>query len=45
MTNICDHEIGQRPEWQHRVRQALDYLHNKKKKIKPGARGWWTFPA
>lgn len=43
--DVCNHEIGSRPEWQHRVRQALDSLHNKQKKITAASRGHWTFPS
>jgi hypothetical protein len=43
-SDLCTHETPSRPEWQHRVRQALDSLHNKQKKIQAGARGQWIFP-
>ena len=41
---LCNHEEPRRPEWQHQVRQALDYLHNKQKLISNAKRGSWTFP-
>jgi hypothetical protein len=41
---LCTHESPTRPEWQHQVRQALDYLKNKSKQItSPGPRQY-SFP-
>ena len=42
---LCTHEAASRPEWQHKVRQALDYLHNKQKSITQVTRGEWRFPS
>jgi hypothetical protein len=42
--DLCIHEDPHRPEWQHQVREALDYLHNKQEKIVHVRRGVWQFP-
>jgi hypothetical protein len=41
---LCSHENPYRPEWEHRLRHALDYLKNKKKLISQEIRGEYIFP-
>lgn len=41
---LCTHETPRRPEWQHQLRQALDYLKNKKKVISQQSPGDYIFP-
>ena len=43
-TQLCPHEFPHRPEWEHQVRQALDYEKNKAKRISQRHRGEYTFP-
>jgi hypothetical protein len=40
---LCTHERPYRPEWQHQVRHALDYLKNKKHSVAQERRGEYTF--
>jgi hypothetical protein len=41
---LCTDEYPHRPEWEHQLRHALDYLKNKAKRISQPKRGEYTFP-
>ena len=41
---VCVHEHANRPEWQHQVRHALDYMKNKQKLIFQETREEYVFP-
>lgn len=43
-SQLCTHEYPYRPEWEHKVRHALDNLKNKKKLITQETRGEYIFP-
>jgi len=41
---LCTHEYPYRPEWEHQLRHALDYLKNRKKLISQDTHGEYIFP-
>ena len=41
---LCTHESPYRPEWEHQLRYALDYLKNKQKLISQDRHGEYIFP-
>ena len=41
---LCLHERPYRPEWEHQLRHALDYLKNKKRSIFQETQGEYIFP-
>jgi hypothetical protein len=41
---LCPHEYPHRPEWEHQLRHALDYLKNKKRHISQETLGEYIFP-
>ena len=41
---LCRHEYPRRPEWEHQLRHALDYLKNKQKVISQKSQGEYIFP-
>jgi hypothetical protein len=43
-TKLCTHERPYRPEWEHQLRHALDYMKNKKRIISQENPGEYTFP-
>ena len=43
-TKLCTHEYPHRPEWEHQLRHALDYMKNKQKSISQETQGEYSFP-
>ena len=43
-TILCTHEYLRRPEWEHQLRHALDYLKNKQRRIGQENQGEYIFP-
>lgn len=40
---LCVHESPRRPEWEHQVRHALDYMKRKEKVVSQQIRGEYLF--